>query len=132
MSSRLLKIRKHIQRTFAEILQREADLPPDVLVTVSDVEVSPNLHSAAIWLYISPLERASETLDLLKPQMYDLQGSFNRAVKMQPLPRLILKADRGALYAQQINEQLSALNDEKLPHSPDQPEGDGEGHQAGN
>jgi ribosome-binding factor A len=115
VASRHNKLRKHIQRTLGEILHQEGDIPAGVLVTISNVEVTPNLHSAAIWLYIFPLERAEETLGLLKKQMYDLQGSFNRAVRMQPLPRLIFKIDHGASYAQHIDDQLEHL---KTPEPP--------------
>lgn len=113
-----------MQRTFSEVLLQKADLPVDVLVTISDVEVTNNLHSSTIWLYISPLERAQEVLDLLKPQMYDLQGAFNRALRMQPMPRLILKIDRGASYAQRINTQLSVITNEKSPSTSPESTGD--------
>lgn len=109
MSGRTEKINKQILRLFGEILQREADLPPDVLVTVSAVDTTPNLQRTTIWLYISPLERADEVLEQLKGQLYALQGALNRALAMRPLPRITLKLDRGAEHAQHINERLREL-----------------------
>lgn len=109
MSQRIAKVNSLIQRTFGEILQREADRPRDVLITISRVETTPNLKSADVWLYISPLEKAPDVMDILKVQMYDLQGEFNRAVNLRPLPRLILKVDKGASHAQTIEEKLVEL-----------------------
>lgn len=120
-AKRIEKVNSLIQRLFGEILQREADLPVDVLVTVSAVDTVPNLRSATVWLYILPLERGEEILEMLKEEMYDLQGALNRALSMRPLPRVTLKLDHGAEYAQHINEQLDSLEGE-LPRGSGEPE----------
>ncbi len=91
MSNRLAKINKHLQRTVGEILLTEAEVPDGVLVTVSRVETTNNLQRSDIWLSILPASRAKETLQLLKPQMYDIQGSLNRALEFRPLPRIQFK-----------------------------------------
>lgn len=110
MSHRLAKINKHIQRTFGEILQRQADLPADVLVTIARADTTANLRSTTIWLYIFPLERGEAILAALKAQIYDLQGSFNRNIHMRPLPRLVLRLDTGAAYADTITRKIDELN----------------------
>ncbi|MEK7556452.1 MAG: ribosome-binding factor A, partial [Patescibacteria group bacterium] len=121
MSKRIPKVNSLIQRTFGEILQREADVPADVLVTVSSVECAPNLQSATIWLYISsfpstssgqataPGKREEEALEALKGQLYYLQGILNKKLKMRPLPRISLKLDYGAVHAQRIDPHLADL-----------------------
>lgn len=111
MSRRMEKIDTNIQRIFAAILLKEADLPPDVLVTVSRVETAANLVSAKIWLYINPDGRAEEVIALLKPQMYDLQGALNRALDLHPLPRISLLIDYGAQHADHIERTIRRLKD---------------------
>lgn len=108
-SKRIDKVNSLIQRAFGEILQREADVPADVLVTVSTVDTTPNLRGTHVWLYVTPEERAEETLEHLTPQLYDLQGSLNRALSMRPLPRVFLHLDHGAEYSQRINRHLAGL-----------------------
>ncbi len=109
MSSRIEKVNKHIQRLFGEILHEEAELPADVMVTISRVDTTHNLKSSTIWLYVYPDSREEEILDLLKPQMYDLQGEFNRQLDFKPLPRISLRIDHGAQHSQKINETLAEL-----------------------
>ncbi|MFH1353845.1 MAG: ribosome-binding factor A [bacterium] len=109
MSRRIDRVNKHIQRTFGEILQTEADLPKEVLVTVSGVETTHNLRSATVWLSVLPGEAAEITLQGLKKQMYELQGSLNRQLKLKILPRIYLKIDKGAAYAEKINRELNNL-----------------------
>jgi len=108
-SHRMDQINANIKKMFGEILLTEADLPEGVLVTVTDVETTPNLRSAQVWLSIWPVSRATEVIKKIKPQMYDLQGSLNRALNMHPLPRIKLLIDHGAEHAEKIQRKLDEL-----------------------
>lgn len=108
-SHRIDKVNKHILRTFSEILQKEADVPSDVMVTVSGVDTAHNLRSADVWLYVSPIEKSEVVMRNLVEQMFDLQGTLNRELNMRPLPRLRLKIDKGADYAESIERKLKEL-----------------------
>ncbi len=112
MSFRIAKINKHVQRMFGEVLQGEADIPDDVLVTISQVQTSANLQRATVWLYISPLERAKEVLAQLTQQLYYLQGALNRKLTLRPFPRLELGVDHGARDAERIGQVLLQLTNE--------------------
>lgn len=107
------KINSLIQQTFGEVLLEVADLPVDTMVTISKVDTASNLQSTTVWLYIFPLELADAVLDRLKPQMYDLQGEFNRRVHLKPLPRITLKLDHGAEHADKIERRLAELEREE-------------------
>lgn len=112
VSDRITKINKHVQRTIAEILAESADIPQGVLVTISRVNTTPNLRFSKVWLYINPGTRAQETLDVLKKQMYDIQGKFNRAMHLHPLPRISFGHDGGLDYADTINKKLDEISKE--------------------
>jgi ribosome-binding factor A len=109
MSERIVKINKHLQKVFGEILHEQADRPADVMVTISKVETAPNLKSATVWLYVFPIEQGEAVLTHLKNQMYDLQGAMNRELDMRPLPRLMLRLDHGAQHAESIEKKLASL-----------------------
>ena len=109
MSVRLDRINKLILRTFGEILQTEAEMPIDVLVSVARVETTRNLRSATIWLSVFPVERAETTLKALEKNLYTLQGSLNRKLTFNPLPRIRLKLDYGAEHAEHIERRLKEL-----------------------
>ena len=93
MSLRIARVNKHIQRTFGEVLQKEADMPEDVLVTVSHVDTASNLQRTVVWLYVFPSDRADAMLALLEKQLYVLQGAINHKLTLRPLPRLVLRID---------------------------------------
>lgn len=109
MSRRIDRLNKHIQRTFGEILQTEAELNSDVMVTVAGVETAHNLQSATVWLSVLPSERAEAVVRGLKKQMYELQGSLNRQLKLKILPRIQLKVDYGSQHAENIDRELNKL-----------------------
>ena len=111
-SLRMEKVDKHIQRTFGNIIASEARLPANALVTISSVDTDPNLRSSRVWLSVLPVEDGEETLAMVQEQMYELQGSFNRAIHMKPLPRLVLRLDKGAEYAAGIERKFAELASE--------------------
>ena len=104
------KVNSHIKRVFSDILQKEADLPNDVLVTVSAVETTRNLRAADVWISVLPANKARQVLKKLKPQMYHLQGVLNRELDMRPLPRIKFRIDHGAEYSDKIERKLANLN----------------------
>mgnify|MGYP002640892644 CR=1 FL=1 len=108
-SYRMGKVNAHIKRVFGEILQREANLPSDCLITVSEVETAPNLRVADVWISVMPIAMARKVMKKLKPQMYDLQGELNRELEMRPLPRITLRIDHGADYSDKIERKLADL-----------------------
>lgn len=110
MSRRVEQLNKHLQRTFGEVLQREATLPVDSFVTIARVDTTANLKSAIVWLYVQPLTMAEEVLTVLTEQLYDLQGSLNRKLDLRPLPRIRLMIDYGAEHAAKIEATLKNLD----------------------
>lgn len=109
-SHRMDQVNANIKKMFGEILLTEAELPEGVLVTVTEVETTPNLRSAHVWLSIWPADRGMDVIKKIKPQMYDLQGSLNRALNMHPLPRIKLLIDHGAEHAEKIQRKLDELS----------------------
>lgn len=106
---RINKLNKHIQRTFGEVLQEEAFLSKDVLVTIARVDTVPNLKFADIWLYIQPISEAESVVAELNDQLYELQGALNRKLDLKPFPRVVLKIDYGAEYANKIEQRFKEL-----------------------
>jgi ribosome-binding factor A len=109
MGNRIAKVNKEIQRVVGRIMQEEADLPREVLVTVTRAETTKNLRATRVWLSIFPKEQAWEVFSQLKKQMYALQGSFNRAITLQPLPRIIFMEDQEAADAERIERKIKEL-----------------------
>ncbi|MAF80732.1 hypothetical protein CL628_01830 [bacterium] len=113
MSTRLDQVNKNIQRVFGEILQQEADLPTNVLVTISRVDTTPNMRHTHVWLYIQPLSAAKKTMESLTEQLFTLQGSLNRMLDRKRIPRVALRIDYGAEHADKIERRLNQLRQDE-------------------
>lgn len=109
MPHRLPQVNKELQRAFGEALQKEADLPAGVLVTVTRVETKPNLRSARVWLSIFPLEQAAPVLQHVQSQLYHVQGFVNQKLRLNPPPRIILRHDTGSIHAEKIEKTIQRL-----------------------
>lgn len=116
------KMNKNLQRVVGEIIHHEADLPLDVLVTVSRVEVTPNRRGAEVFLYIYPLPQAEQVVEHLRGQLYELQSVLNRRLDARVVPRIRFTVDYGAAHAAKIAERLDELKStEAADAGPEEP-----------
>lgn len=104
---------KYLQRVMGQIIHEKADVPADVLVTVSRVETTPNLASAEVFLYIYPVAAAESVAKHLRRQLYELQGFLNRIIDTRVVPRIRFTVDYGADHAATIEDRLRELNQKR-------------------
>lgn len=79
------------------------------LVTVSKVEVSGDMRHAKVWLSI--LGGDDDTiLNVLKKNIYDIQGDVNRKVSIKIVPRIQFFLDTSPRFAQHISEILDNID----------------------
>lgn len=106
---KLDKANKQLQRVIGQIIHEKADLPVDVLVTVSRVAVTPNMRGAEVFLYIYPTEQAEAVAESLREQLYELQGALNRILDARAVPRIRFTVDYGADHAATIEKRITEL-----------------------
>lgn len=104
MSIRTDKVSSVIQRLLGEQMQL-LELP--FLTTITKVEVTPDLKHCKVWISVMPAGEANEKkiLNILKENIYDLQGSLIHGLEMKIIPRVGFKID----HAEEFNSHISAL-----------------------
>src|SRR5687768_11690177 len=100
---------EYLRVIVAMFIQREADLPPGTLVTVTRVEVSPHRRNATVWVSILPDEQTDMVLKRLREILYDLQGEVNKQVQSLPVPRIHFRVDTGPAHSARIDELSQQL-----------------------
>lgn len=110
-SVRLLRVGETIRHALSEILGRGPIADPDLAglsVTVSAVEVSPDLRHADV--YVAPLldERAEEAVAALNRHAALLQGALSGEIRLKYLPRLTFKHDTRFAEADRIESLLNS------------------------
>lgn len=109
MTERIPRVNQLLKKELSSILSREIVFPDGSLVSISRVEVTPNLQQAKIYITVFPADKKKEALDSLRGRVYDIQQRLNKRLKMRPVPRIEIWPDEGESKAQRIQEILDSL-----------------------
>ena len=118
MSVRQERVRELLKRQIGEVIRREFSVEEVGVITVNEVGVSNDLHSATVFVgIIGSDSQRKKALDVLQKDRKRLQGLVGREVVLKYTPQLKFVADESAAKATRvlaIIDQLEASNkDEK-------------------
>ncbi len=108
MSQRILRVNQLIKQEISQSLLREIDFD-DVLVTVIEVETSPDLRQAKVKISVLPTGKSEQVLRILEKNIYHLQQILNKKLKMRTVPKIIFKIDQAEIKSQRIEEILGKM-----------------------
>jgi ribosome-binding factor A len=113
MSRRTGRVGDLIRAELSDLLLRHVRDPRVRLVSVTDVEVSPDLRHAVVKVSVlGEEEQRLETIEALRHARGYLRTELARRLRMMRVtPELIFELDRGAEYSQRISEILESLDD---------------------
>ncbi len=115
-SLRLQRVRELLKREIGEVIRREFPVSEAGLVTVNDVDVAGDLHSAIVFISIlGNAEQQKRGLTLLTRHRKRIQGLVGRAVVLKYTPTLKFMIDDSVVRGNrvlQIIEELEKSNPE--------------------
>jgi len=115
MSVRQKQVASALHRAISEALVREMQDPRiKGMVSVTQVEVTADLHDANVLISVLPEQYASRTLRGLQHAAGHLQTVVNRAMRMRRVPRLHFKLDPSL---KKQAELLEAIRQDPIPPS---------------
>ena len=106
MSERTIKLNKLIKRHLGEIFLKELSLKPGLFLTVSKVDTTPDLRYTQVFISVFPYKESNYAIKTLAKELYSIQGSLNKKLKMRPLPRLKFELDPTEENADKIEKIL--------------------------
>ena len=113
-SLRLQRVRELLKRQIGEVIRREFEVSEAGLVTVNDVDVAGDLHSAIVFISIlGNNQQQRRGLDLLTRHRKRIQGLVGRAVVLKYTPTLKFQIDDSVVRGNrvlQIIEELEKQN----------------------
>ncbi|MDB6022317.1 MAG: rbfA [Pedosphaera sp.] len=117
-SLRLQRVRELLKREIGEIIRREIPVGDAGLITVNDVIVSSDLHSAAVYIGIlgSP-EQQKKGLSELNHHRKRIQGLMGKAVILKYTPQLRFLMDESV---EQGNKVLKIIDELEHATPPDE------------
>lgn len=92
---------------------KEVEFPLNTLVTITWVEADQGrgIRRAIVWISVLPEEKEKEVLEILKKNLYDIQGEVNKKVASHPAPRVSFKVDKGLSYSAKIEKITKDLDE---------------------
>jgi ribosome-binding factor A len=110
--SRTLRVAEQIKRELAPILQKELVNGPEGMVTITSVDVSPDLRQAKV--YVSCLgEGVERTVRSLNISSGHLRHHLAKHLHLKAIPRLVFIHDESVESAARIESLLHSLRDNK-------------------
>ena len=113
MTERIPRVNELLRQELGTILLREFDAPENTLVTLTRVSTAPNLQQAKIYISVMPEARGIQVLMLLKKNVYEIQQALNKRLNMRPVPRIEWVLETKTAEAQEIEEILDKIKEEK-------------------
>ena len=109
---RARRIEGELQRRLAELLRREVKDPRVALVTITAVEVSPDLSHAKVYYGVLGREPTREVQEGLDHAAGFLRAKLSRLMKMRQVPEIHFKPDemieRAAHLTSLIDQAVAA------------------------
>lgn len=109
MSKRIQRVNSLIKKELSKILLRAVDFPEGALVTLTQVETSPDLIESKVYISVMPTERVDEVFKILNKIVYFLQKSLDKRLRMRPIPKIRFLKEEKTKEASKIEEILEGL-----------------------
>ncbi len=109
-SLRLQRVRELLKREIGEVIRRELPVSEAGLVTVNDVDVAGDLHSAIVFVSIlGNAPQQKRALSLLTQHRKRIQGLVARAVVLKYTPKLRFLMDDSVVRGNRVLEIIEEL-----------------------
>ena len=107
---RMERVRELLKREIGEVIRREFEVSHVGLITVNDVDVAGDLHTAVVFISIlGDAEQQKRGFTLLERNRKRIQGLVGRAVVLKYTPRLRFLMDDSVLRGNKVLSILTEL-----------------------
>jgi len=115
-SLRLQRVRELLKREIGEAIRREFEVSEAGLITVNDVDVAGDLHSAVVFISIlGNADQQKRGIGLLSKHRKRIQGLVARAVILKYTPTLTFKVDDSVVRGNRVLQIIDELEKADKP-----------------
>ncbi|MEK7639008.1 MAG: ribosome-binding factor A [Patescibacteria group bacterium] len=110
-SERQAKVAELVQHAAATFVQHEANTNP--MITITRVDLSPDLTRALIFFTTIPDGRENDALIFLQRSAHDLRDYLKSHARLKRIPHLDFLLDAGERHRQHIDELVGEIHKPK-------------------
>ena len=119
-SVRIERINSELQKAISHIIDNELRDPQiNAIISVSEVETTPDLSYARVYITSIGNTPKEEVLNRIKGAAGFIRGKLSKAVKLRITPRLEFLIDSSKEYATKIDDILSKITYSTQPDEED-------------
>jgi len=111
-SQRIEKIQELIKEEISDIIRREVKQPGIGFLTITSVEVSPDLHYAKVFVSILGDDgEKKRSLRALQSAAGFIRSALGHRIRLRHVPELSFKLDTSMEYGNKIQKLLKQVNE---------------------
>lgn len=124
MTRRTRQVGEMLREELSDIIRREVKDPRIGFMSITSVDVPPDLRSARVYVSVLGTEQErSDTLDALHSAARFIRFHLKPRLRMRQIPELDFRDDRSMEYAQEISATLREIRAADRPAPDDSPPG---------
>lgn len=111
MSHRIPKVNELLKHEVGSVIQRELEMPPGVLVTITRAQTEADLKTVKIFIRVYPESHSEGALDYLRKNSHRLQRILNRRLQMKFVPAFSFYRDKEGDEAEETEYDVEKILD---------------------
>ncbi len=119
MKHRLLRVNELLKRELSALLVRELTFE-NLLVTVNQVDVTPDLKHAHVYVSVLGSKGRKEVLPKLEASRVQLQGALSKHVVLKYTPHLVFHLDDSIERGSRVLEIMQQIEPTSAPKEPNE------------
>lgn len=110
---RKIRLEKNLKRIISDIIRHELELPDVDLLSVTDVELTPDMQKATVYVSHIKAEKTDPTMKRLRRKEKTIRSVLTPKVDMKNIPELRFREDKSIKEAAKINDIVQDLQKER-------------------
>lgn len=110
---RILRFNELLKKELGTILLEEIEFPEGSMVTIANVDTSPDLQHAVVYISIIPDAKIKEVLAILSRNIFKAQQGINARLRMRPIPKIEWAQDQSTSNVLRVGELLEKIEKEQ-------------------
>ena len=108
MSDRKIRVAEMIKEQLATYIRHEANSNP--LITVTNIDLSPDMRRAIIFITTIPDGKENDALIFLKRHASAMRSHLKQKARLKNIPHLEFMVDAGERHRQHMDELINEVN----------------------
>lgn len=113
MKERIERINELIKRVLSKIFLKEIEIPPNVLLTITEVETNKDLTECKVFVSVLPDKKAEDLISYLNKRRNFFHSLLNKRITLKKIPKIFFLEDKKNKKMQKIEEILTQLKEKR-------------------